>query len=230
MADQAAALGFSTLVTDTIEETGNVAFFAHLGFKVTERDVASEFESDTHEVLHVVKLERKHTTKVLNASAGRQSNLVLVRIATRADVPQMVRIFHDTIHTVNTRDYTPEQVRAWSPTVPDAEAWAEKKLGTRATFVAEVDGVIAGFGELENNGHIDCFYCHHQFQRRGVGKAIFLQIENQARALGIERLFVEASITARSFFEAHGFRVVKQQTVVCRGVAMINFAMEKIVF
>lgn len=86
-----------------------------------------------------------------------------IREATRADAPQIVRLFHDTIHTVNRRDYTQEQGEAWSPSVPDAAAWAERKFPTRTTFVADDDGTIVGFGELEGTGHIDCFYCHHDY-------------------------------------------------------------------
>jgi putative acetyltransferase len=150
-----------------------------------------------------------------------------IREAKRADARQIVRIFHDTIHTVNTRDYTTEQVNAWSPVVPDAEEWAERKFPTRTTFVADDEGIIAGFGELEDNGHVDCFYCHHAYQRRGVGSAILRRIEDKARTLRLTRLFTEASITARPFFEIRGFAVVRWQTVICRDVEFANFVMEK---
>ena len=93
--------------------------------------------------------------------------------------------------------------------------------------MADDDGTLAGFGELEENGHIDCFYCHHAYQRRGVGSAIYSRIEAKARALGLTRLLVEASITARPFFEAKGFAVVKRQTVICRGIELTNYVMEK---
>ena len=150
-----------------------------------------------------------------------------IREAIAADARQIVRIFHDTIHAVNTRDYSAEQVQAWSPVVPDADAWAARKFPPRSTFVAEDQGTIVGFAELEASGHVDCFYCHHRHQRRGIGTALYLRIEDQARALGLARLFVEASITAKPFFEAQGFVAVKRQTVVRQGVALANFVMEK---
>ena len=152
---------------------------------------------------------------------------MIIREAVPGDVPQIVRIFFETIHRVNTRDYTAAQVAAWAPAVPDAEAWAARKLPTRTTFVADDDGVIAGFGELEPSGHIDCFYCRHDYQRRGVGSAILARIEERARSLGAARLFAEVSITAHPFFEARGFSVVRQQTVVRRGVELTNFVMDK---
>ena len=33
----------------------------------------------------------------------------------------LARLFYDTVHTVNARDYTPEQLEAWAPAPPDPE-------------------------------------------------------------------------------------------------------------
>ncbi|MFI5395838.1 MAG: GNAT family N-acetyltransferase [Candidatus Binatia bacterium] len=150
-----------------------------------------------------------------------------VRLATPEDAPQIVRIFHDTVHKVNSRNYTPEQVNAWAPQVPDPEEWATRKLQTRITFVADNNEILAGFGELEENGHIDCLYCHHAHQRQGVGSALYARIEEHARAMGLPCLFAEVSITARPFFQTKGFSLVRRQTVVRRGVELTNFLMEK---
>ena len=150
-----------------------------------------------------------------------------VRKATDEDADQIVRIFHDTVHTVNLGDYTQEQVDAWSPEMPDPEAWTSHRLCTRSTFVADDNSILAGFGELERDGHIDGFYCHHQYQRQGVGSALLHRIEQEAISAGLHRLFTEASITARPFFAAYGFVVLKQQIVVRLNVELTNFLMEK---
>ncbi len=31
---------------------------------------------------------------------------------------------------------------------------------------------IVGFAEFEPNGHIDCFYCHHEWIGYGIGHAL----------------------------------------------------------
>jgi len=152
---------------------------------------------------------------------------MVIREAVPSDVPQIVRVFFETIHTVNTRDYTAEQIDAWAPAVPDADAWVAQRLPTRATFVADDNGTIAGFGELEPSGHVDYFYCHQAYQRCGVGSAILARIEQAAGSLGLTKLFAEVSITARPFFAARGFSVVREQTINCRGVSMTNFVMDK---
>jgi N-acetylglutamate synthase-like GNAT family acetyltransferase len=53
------------------------------------------------------------------------------------------------------------------------------------------------------------------------------QIQVRAKNLGIQKLFTEASITARPFFERRGFRVITPQEVERRGMKFINYVMEK---
>lgn len=149
-----------------------------------------------------------------------------LRIYEIADTEEIMKLFYDTIHEVNIRDYTEEQVAAWAPANMDIDLWI-KGLGSKFTYVAEEQDKIIGFGQLESNGHIDCFYCHKDFQRKGIGKKILEQLELKAKTLGIEKLFTEASITAKPFFESQKFIVVEQQEVERRGQKFINFVMEK---
>jgi len=151
-----------------------------------------------------------------------------VRTYEIGDTQEIVKLFYDTVHEVNIRDYTQAQVDAWAPAALDIASWT-KSLSSKFTFVAEESDKIAGFGELETSGHIDCFYCHKDFQRQGFGRKILAQIDAKARYLGIKKLFTEASITAKPFFESQGFLVVKQQEVERRGQKIINFAMKKFI-
>lgn len=52
--------------------------------------------------------------------------------------------------------------------------------------------------------------------------SIYLTMHNS------KRVFAEVSITAKPFFEAKGFKVVKQQIVDIKGVKLTNFIMENI--
>jgi putative acetyltransferase len=145
-----------------------------------------------------------------------------------SDTQEIVKLFYDTVHEVNIRDYTQAQVDAWAPADIDIASWTTS-LSSKFTFVAEEGKKIAGFGELEPNGHIDRFYCHKDFQGKGVGTQILAQIELRAKILEIRKLFTEASITAKPFFESKGFMVIKQQEVERRGQKFINFVMEKFI-
>ncbi len=94
-------------------------------------------------------------------------------------------------------------------------------------YIAEENGEIVGFGELEVDGHIDCFYCHSKYQRKGIGLKLLNYLENTAKLQGIKRLYTEASITAKPFFQNQGFSVIREQQVERRGVWFKNYVMEK---
>ncbi len=149
-----------------------------------------------------------------------------IRLFCPQDADLIAQLFHDTVREINIRDYSLNQVKAWSPDDIYFRNWQEICMN-RFTYVAEQNNQILGFGELEPNGHIDCFYCHKNYQRQGVGKKIYQAIETKAIELNLNSLFTEASITAKPFFQKMGFSVVKQQQVSCRGEIFTNFAMEK---
>lgn len=152
---------------------------------------------------------------------------VKIRLFRPKDVDQIARLFHNTVREINIRDYSSSQVKAWAPDNFDFRNWLEVCL-SRYVYVAEKDGIIVGFGELELNGHIDCFYCHKDYQRCGVGSQIYRAIEQKAMELGLQRLFTAASITAKPFFQHLGFVTITEQQVTCRGELFTNYAMEKI--
>lgn len=150
-----------------------------------------------------------------------------IRLFRPEDVDLIAKLFHDTVREVNIRDYSIAQVKAWAPDDLYFRNWLEV-CADRFTYVAEKDGAIVGFGELESNGHIDCFYCHKDYQGCGIGKQIYREIEAKAVELGLNRLFVEASITAVPFFQRMGFSVIREQQVSSRGETFINYSMEKL--
>jgi putative acetyltransferase len=154
------------------------------------------------------------------------SNPIAIRLFKPQDAEQIAQLFHDTVRAINVRDYSIAQVKAWAPDDIHFTNWV-KVCSSRFTYVADHQGAIAGFAELEPNGHINCFYCHKNYQRRGMGSQLYRTIEAKAVELKISRLFVEASITAKPFFQRMGFAVITEQEVSCRGELLTNFVMEK---
>jgi putative acetyltransferase len=149
-----------------------------------------------------------------------------IRPHTAADIPAIARLFFNTIRRVNSRDYTPAQIQAWAPTIYNNEYWTQRFLKRRA-LVAEDGGIILGFAEYEPDGHIDCFYVHHEHQRRGVGMTLMQRIESDLQQLNVHRLHAEVSITARPFFAGRGFAVVEERNAVYQDVLIKLYLMEK---
>ena len=143
-----------------------------------------------------------------------------------ADLLEIMRLFHDTVHEINSRDYTAEQIDAWAPKIPDESSWLAKLRSTFA-YVAEANGQIVGFANLERSGRIDCLYTHHMHQGMGIASRLLSEIETRARAIGARRLFTEASLTARPFYQRRGFRIVRENEVERLGVRLRNVIMER---
>jgi putative acetyltransferase len=149
-----------------------------------------------------------------------------IRRVKRADIPQIARLYYETAHRVNARDYGPEQIRAWAPRVyPDA-FW-QRRFRRYEVLVAEEGGTVAGFVELGRAGEIDCFYVHHGHQHRGIGAALMARVEREARAEGNSRLLADVGLTAEPFFRRMGFRVVRRQIKIHRNRAFKQAVMEK---
>ncbi|MGF1847322.1 GNAT family N-acetyltransferase [Vibrio lentus] len=154
--------------------------------------------------------------------------MVRIRNYQASDAKALWEIYFHTVRNINVRDYSQEQVEAWAPSDFDSELW-QKCLHRIQPFVAELDGRVVGYTDLQPNGLIDHFFCHHEYQGRGVGRALMEYVFQIGSVRGVSRYFSEVSITARPFYEHLGFTVVKEQEVEMRGVKLTNYVMEKVV-
>ncbi len=135
------------------------------------------------------------------------------------------QLFYDTVHTVNARDYIPEQLDIWAPVEPDREAWA--RLDGQACFVVEFRKKPVGFASLDDSGEIDFLFVHKDFQGKGIATALVKQLERLARKRGMLLLHTRSSITARTFFEKYGFILTAEKRKILRGMEFVQYSMEK---
>ena len=140
-----------------------------------------------------------------------------------SDCAQLAERFYQTVHNVNAKDYTQEQLDAWATGEVDFQAWDES-FRTHRTIVATENGVIVGFGDMDGSGYLDRLYVHKDYQGQGVASAICDELECFAAE---KTITTHASITAKPFFQHRGYHVVRKQEVIRHGVALTNFVMEK---
>ena len=139
------------------------------------------------------------------------------------DCPALAQLYYDTVHTVNARDSTPEQLDAWATGQVDLEAW-NRTLSQHHTLIAAEGDQILGFADMDETGYLDRLYVHKDYQGQGIATALFDGLEGASQA---DTFTTHASITAKPFFLKRGYRVVREQQVERRGVTMTNFVMEK---
>jgi putative acetyltransferase len=151
---------------------------------------------------------------------------MLVRPFKDGDEPALQAVFYSAVHTIAAKDYSTEQLDAWAPHRPDWEAWTARMRALRP-FVAEGDGRVVGYADLQTSGYIDHFFVSGKHARRGVGRLLMETLQARAAELGLVRLFSDVSVTAEPFFERFGFVVVERKHVVMGKVSLPNARMEK---
>ena len=142
------------------------------------------------------------------------------------DCNEITQLFYNTVHSINAKDYSQAQLNVWATGVVDKDAW-DKSLTQHYTVVCEQDGIIVGFGDINNTGYLDRLFVHRDYQGIGIATAIVDNIEHYAIKHGIAMVTTHASITAKPFFERQGYKVIKEQQVERNKQILINFVMEK---
>jgi putative acetyltransferase len=142
------------------------------------------------------------------------------------DLAGLIALFRDTVRRINGRDYSHQQVMAWAPDEIDAQQWT-RRFDNKAVWVADLNGAPVGFVDVARDGQIDMLYVHADHQGSGIASRLLRTVEVSAAKRGLLRLFTEASITARPFFERRGFRVIATQRVVRWAQEFVNYRMDK---
>jgi putative acetyltransferase len=144
------------------------------------------------------------------------------------DAEEIVALFRATVHNINSRDYSQDQLQVWAPAQIDVETW-RASLVKNYSVVAEIAGRIVGFADLADHGYINRIFVHQDFQRGGIATRLLNTIERAARRNGLTRLIADVSITARPFFAKHGYMMLAEQHPIRNGVTLTNYRMERLI-
>jgi putative acetyltransferase len=152
--------------------------------------------------------------------------VLLIRRYQEGEESALFEVYYSAVHLIASRDYTPVQTQAWAPRNLDSVLW-ESKIRDIKPFVADLDGQIVGYADLQSNGYIDHFFVSGNHPRRGIGATLMKHLINEATANGIPEMTADVSRTAQPIFEKFGFEVVEQRSPVVRGVEIPNALMRR---
>ncbi len=147
---------------------------------------------------------------------------MIIRRYQPSDCKALAELFYNTVHTVNAKDYTKEQLNVWASKTVDLEKW-NQSFEEHYCLVAVDEEIIIGFGDIDKTNYLDRLFVHSNYQRNGVATAICNQLEQAVQGA----IVTHASITARPFFEKRDYQIVKEQQVERQGIFLTNFVMEK---
>jgi GNAT superfamily N-acetyltransferase len=100
---------------------------------------------------------------------------------------------------------------AWESTLDEA-AWRER-ITSRARFVAEVDGAVAGTvsggdGDVAGTAAMTAMWVDPRFRRRGVGRALVKHLVDWATDKGYDEMFLwvtAVNSAAERLYAGNGF-------------------------
>src|ERR1700678_3767509 len=128
------------------------------------------------------------------------------------DVPLLAEIFRASIEELSADDYSEAQQEAWASAADDEEEFGAR-LASELTLVATFDGAAIGFASLADNARIDMLYVHPAASGQGAAKMLVEALERLAAGRGTKELSVDASDSARGFFERRGFVAKTRNTL-----------------
>ena len=139
----------------------------------------------------------------------------------------LAEIFRAAIEELTAEDYTEAQQEAWASTADDEEEFGRK---TRRRIDAGRDLWRlrrSASASLADNTRIDMLYVHPAAAGQGAAAMLCDALEKLAAARGAKELTVDASDTARGFFEKRGFTAKTRNTVTVGGEWLANTTMTK---
>lgn len=148
---------------------------------------------------------------------------MIIRKYIPADCKYLTELFYQTVHSINAKDYTDEQLNAWATGNVDMTEW-NLSLSGHFSLVATKNGIIAGFGDIDRTGYLDRLYVHKDYQNQGIATAICDRLEH---AFELSKITTQASITAKPFFLHRGYNIIKEQQVIRSNIPLTNYIMEK---
>ena len=151
---------------------------------------------------------------------------VAVRRAVAADAPAMAQVLRRSITELCVADHgnDPRRLGPWLENKTSAHVASWIAAPGNYCVVGLLEGALAGVGLVTATGEVMLCYVDPGARFRGVSAALLTALEDHARALGLAEIRLEATLTARRFYDGRGYRpqgCAKQAfgTLVCQGMA-----------
>lgn len=142
-------------------------------------------------------------------SAPRGTGATVIRAMGSNDARAVLELHAAAVQRLAAGCYSQAILDAWAAAPVDDElvAFFQRNPDGETRIVAERGGRIVGFAALVAvTSELRACYVHPDAARSGVGRCLVRRLEDIARAAGLQKLWLEASLNAAPFYRALGFR------------------------
>jgi putative acetyltransferase len=120
--------------------------------------------------------------------------------------------------------YSEAQCAHWAPS-PTPDLTKPDRQLEQWTWVAEQDGRMTGFMSLAHDGLLDMAFVVPEVLGKGTAAALYDVLIAKARAEGLTKLTVDASVYSRGFLKKRGWQVDWEGDRIYDGMAFHGFYM-----
>lgn len=213
---------YSQMILGTGDVPGILGFYKRCGFVYSHR--IENFFTDNYD--HPIIEDGIQLKDMIYLKQSLETKFV-VRTARQADAKETQSLYIDTVLNINRRDYSEAEVEDWASCGNDISK-IEERIRTHYFIVAENrQSQIVGFSSITPQGYLHSMFVHKDFQRQGIARLLLEEIERYAEENNIMRITSEVSLTARPFFEKHGYKVETEQKRKANMLCLTNFWMAK---
>lgn len=149
---------------------------------------------------------------------------ITIRKYQPSDVEEIVTLFNNTVRAINQKDYTSQQINYLVKQNADHDIW-NKKLSSNYTLVACKENKIISFGSISNSEDLQYLYVEKNWINYGVGKMLLQEIIQYLADTQQKAMTVDASLTAKPFFEKMGFTTNKLKNTYIEGILLSTYVM-----
>lgn len=148
-----------------------------------------------------------------------------IRKFRNSDAVELARMHRGTIRVINKKDYTKQQIKVWA--TASAKRWRDNaKAKNSAIFVALNKNKLIGFIQLKGS-EVKALYVHKNYIGREVGKRLLKKLEETAYKKSIRKLICLSTITAKDFYNKHGYKTIKKTKYKIGNQKLTVYKMEK---
>jgi putative acetyltransferase len=153
-----------------------------------------------------------------------------VRRAEEADAQHICDINIASIQGLCAGEYTPEQLTARCAGKTADRCRQKMSDPERVTLVAEVSDPagsrLAGFASSQDDWVVG-LYLHPDYGKQGIGAALLEALEEELRATGVVVAQLFSTMTAATFYRAHGWKSGAPTTRLVEDVEIACIPMSK---
>jgi len=139
---------------------------------------------------------------------------LLVRMARPEDSEAIRDLQLMSLKVLAAKDYTAGEVEALVASKMEPRSWDEHH------FVAEINGLIVGFGALARwRPWVNALFVHPEFTRQGIATQLLEAMEQEALRRRDRTVWVLSSLTGVLFYRAAGFEAMRDEVISVQGGA-----------